>query len=179
MRYYHLHTTITEDRSKPESQTDDRIRCLDADTGSLTVEQFAYALSQITAARILPPLIDLPCGTDLLNYEVDLRDQLGHILLRELALVLGSEGSANGWVQISQYAYLRVIGAGVAAHLDITPWHERLTLRMEDHLANEFFHAGRAPDLPRSRLFLQANLYESIDRLLACVRMRSWHWVAT
>lgn len=179
MRYFpDIHTTISEDRCCPSRQSTERLRCLDIEGDNLTEEQTAFVLAQFTAAHILPPMVDLPCGSDLLNYRVDLRGTIGPGLLRELTEVLVTQGSECGWVRVHQYAYLSVIGAGVAARLDVTPGSEHLTLQIEPNLANELFHAGRAPDLPRSRLFLQASLYENVDRLLTRLRQRTWYWLA-
>jgi hypothetical protein len=140
-------------------------------------ENMAFALSQVTAANLLPPLLDLPTGVDLLRYHVELRDKLDPILVRELALILESQWQALGWEQVSQHSFLCVIGAGVAACIETTPGVECLSLRYANGLANELFHAGRAIDLPRSRLFLQTTLHEKINPLLVHLRDRCWQWV--
>jgi hypothetical protein len=140
-------------------------------------ENTALALSQVTAANVLPPLLDLPTGVDLLQYRVELRDQLDPILVRELALILENQWQALGWEQVSETSFLCVIGAGVAACIETTPGEECLYLRYASVLANELFHAGRAIDLPRSRLFLQTTLHEKINPLLARLRDRCWQWV--
>ncbi len=74
-------------------------------------------------------------------------------------------------------SYTFVIGAGVAATLDLHPGREQLYLRYASDLADELYLAGRAIDLPRSRLFLQTTLYERVDALLAQLRERCWRWV--
>ena len=142
-----------------------------------TAEQVAFALSQVTAASVLPPLTQLACGVDLLAYSVRLRDRLETALVRDLALVLARRGRELGWTQISASAYLSVIGAGVAVCIDTEPGAETLRLRYDSALAHELFLAGRTPDLPRSRLFLQTALYEQVDILLAAVREQVWHWL--
>ena len=139
-------------------------------------EGLALALSQVTAARLLPPLVDLPTGMDLLNYRVDLRESLDPILVRELSLVLESLWKDFGWEQLEPHTYLSVIGAGVAACIETTPGDEQLYLRYNSSLANELFHAGRAIDLPRSRLFLQSALHEKVNQLLTQLRDRCWQW---
>jgi hypothetical protein len=140
-------------------------------------EQTAFALSQVTAAAVLPPLVPLACGSDLLAYSVPLRAPLDAALVRDLALVLAGRGRELGWTQISGTAYLSVIGAGVAVCIDTTLGAETLRLRYDTMLENALFHAGRTADLPRSRLFLQTNLYEQVDTLLAAVREQVWHWL--
>ena len=140
-------------------------------------ESLALALSQVTAANVLPPLLELPTGEDMLKYQVELRDNLHPVLVRELALVLEKDWRALGWQQVSHLRYLCVIGAGVAASLDITPGMEQLELRYASDLESELFHAGCAPDRLRSRLFLQSALHEKINVLLARVRNNMWHWL--
>ena len=140
-------------------------------------ENMAFALSQVTAANLLPPLLDLPTGVDLLHYRVELREKLDPILVRELALILERRWQALGWEQVSETSFLCVIGAGVAACIETTSGCECLSLRYANGLANELFHAGRAIDLPRSRLFLQTTLHEKINPLLARLRDRCWQWV--
>ena len=152
---------------------------LEATGGSATLtnrEGLALALSQVTAARLLPPLVDLPTGMDLLNYRVNLGESLDPILVRELSLVLESRWKDFGWEQLEPHTYLSVIGAGVAACIETTPGDEQLYLRYNSSLANELFHAGRAIDLPRSRLFLQSALHEKVNQLLAQLRERCWQW---
>jgi hypothetical protein len=140
-------------------------------------EEMAYALSQVNAQRTLLPLTNLACGSDLLRYQVTLADCLDYSLLAELRMVLHEQGHELHWEQIGHQSYLCVIGAGVAACLEMTPGAEMLTLRYASSLENELFHAGQTLDLPRSRLFLQAALYERFDLLLAQVRQRTWHWL--
>lgn len=143
----------------------------------LSREQTAFALSRVTAANILPPLTVLPCGTDLLGYNVTLRDHMDESLVRELSLMLNAEWRDLGWERVNGATYLCVIGAGVAGCIDTTPNSERLYLRYASSLESELYLAGRAVDLPRSRLFLQTALYEQIDTLLVEVRARAWHWI--
>lgn len=142
-----------------------------------SAEQLAFALGQVTAAAVLPPLTPLASGSDLLAYSVPLSARLDSAFLRDLALVLAQRGRDLGWTRTSGTVYLSVIGAGVAVSLDTAPGAETLQLRYDSALENELFHAGRAADLPRSRLFLQAALYEKLDALLAAVREQVWHWL--
>ena len=140
-------------------------------------ESSAWALSHVTAAQILPPLLDVPTGVELLNYRVHLRDQLDPILVSELRLILEGNWQDTGWQRLSACTFLCVIGAGVAACIDTTPGEEQLYLRYANELANGLFHAGHAPDLLRSRLFLQTALYEKVDILLVSLRDRAWQWL--
>ncbi|MCX9079839.1 MAG: hypothetical protein OIN84_17875 [Candidatus Methanoperedens sp.] len=146
---------------------------------TLSKEQTALALSRVTAANILPPLTELACGTDLLSYNVTLHDHMDESLVRELAMMLNADWHELGWERVNGSTYLCVIGAGVAGCIDITPNQERIYLRYATSLENELYLAGRAVDLPRSRLFLQTALYERIDSLLIEVRARTWHWIYT
>ncbi len=138
-------------------------------------EQTALALTQITAAHVLPPLVDLPCGTDLLTYSVQLREHLDGALVDELAMVLKAGWRELGWEQVGSSMYMCVIGAGAAACINMA--EGELYLRYDSELEHALYLAGRTIDLPRSRLFLQTALYERFDCLLAQVRMRTWHWL--
>ncbi len=143
----------------------------------LSREQMAFALSQVTAAHILPPLTVLSSGSDLLDYSVNLRDHMDASLVRELSLMLNADWRDLGWERVNGSTYLCVVGAGVAGCIDAAPNQERLYLRYASSLENELYLAGRAVDLPRSRLFLQTALYERIDSLLVEVGARAWHWI--
>ncbi len=184
----------TEDRAEPESDTDYCLpftgsRCALAQmrlagataAGKISEfmgqEEMAFALSQVNAHHVLPPLTELACGSDLLSYRVNLREQLDHSLINELRMVLLNQGKHLHWEQIREQSYLCVIGAGVAACVDMSPKEEVLHLRYASSLQNELFHAGRTLDLPRSRLFLQAALYEKFDLLLTKVRQNAWYWM--
>lgn len=140
-------------------------------------ESLMLSLSQVTAAALLPPLIDLPTGLDLLHYAVDLHTRLDALFLREVTLYLENNWESLGWQRVDAHTFLCVIGAGVAACLQTAPGAEQLSLRYNSDLANELFHAGRAIDLPRSRLFLQTTLYEKINVLLAQARSNCWNWL--
>ncbi len=143
----------------------------------MSAEETAYALAKVTSAYVLPPLTELPSGADLLAYQVLLRDRLSGALVDELRMILQSVRYEHDWQQVGAWSYLCVIGAGVAACLDIPPGTEQLTLRYATDLQNELFLAGRSRDLPRSRLGLQTTLYEKFDALLCHVRARTWHWL--
>lgn len=142
----------------------------------LSAEQTALQLSQVTAANILPRLVELPCGSDLLAYRANLREHMSGTLVNELRMVLANLDEESCWKKVARDRYLCVIGAGVAACLDATPNAEVLYLRYANEIENMLFHAGRTLDLPRSRLFLQTTLYEKFDLLLKPVRSRMWHW---
>lgn len=146
-------------------------------TDPMQRERLSLALSQVTASHILPPLVEVPTGEDLLNYEVILRDKLDPVLVTELRLILDQQWRELEWVKMGAYSYSFVIGAGVAATLDLSRGAETLSLRYASDLADELYLAGRAIDLPRSRLFLQTALYERVDALLALVRERCWGWI--
>lgn len=185
------HFSHSEDRSYPEKNSPcqpflHRDGCIIGSMGMWhsgnwsdfwSQEQTALALSRVTAANILPPLTELACGSDLLDYSVNLRDHMDESLVRELALMLNADWRDLGWEQVNGSTYLCVIGAGVAGCIDTMPNHERLYLRYASSLENELYLAGRAVDLPRSRLFLQTALCERIDTLLVEVRVRAWHWI--
>lgn len=172
---------VSEDRSLPDAAAASFQPFLAGGArempGAPAPEQIAFALGQVTAAAVLPPLTRLACGSDLLEYSVRLGARLEPALLRDLALVLAQRGRDLGWTQTSATAFLSVIGAGVAVCIDTAPGAETLQLRYDTELANELFHAGHTPDLPRSRLFLQTTLYEQVDVLLAAVREQVWHWL--
>lgn len=140
-------------------------------------ESTALALSQVTAVQILPPLVELSTGEDLLNYQVDLCAKLDPVLVRELGLILEHHWRELGWEQLTPKTYLCVIGAGVAACISTERNAEHLNLRYANGLANELFLAGRAVDLPRSRLFLQTILYEKFNQLLQHLRDHCWTWM--
>lgn len=141
----------------------------------MSPEQTAFALSQVTAVHVLPPLLPLSSGTDLLDYNVCLRDQMDGTLVDELAVMLKLSWRDAGWEQVSTTTFLCVIGAGVAACIDTTPGEEQLYLRYASDLEHELYLAGRTLDLPRSRLFLQSTLYERFDILLTQVRSHIWN----
>jgi hypothetical protein len=147
------------------------------EAGMVEKETLALALSQVTAANILPPLVELETGDDMLNYHVYLRDELDPVLARELGMVLANNWRSLGWEQVSEYRFLCVIGAGVAACLDTTPGTEQLELRYASDLQDRMFLAGCAPDRLRSRLFLQTALFEKVDILLVQLRERVWRWL--
>jgi hypothetical protein len=187
--FYHNTITIDERSQPPEDSVAFQPYFSDAAT-SLTLlaledgdwadpmqrERLALALSQVTASHILPPLVEVPTGEDLLNYQVILRDKIDPVLVAELRLVLDQQWRDLDWVKMGAYSYSFVIGAGVAATLDLSRGAEMLSLRYASDLADELYLAGRAIDLPRSRLFLQTALYERVDMLLAQVRERCWGW---
>jgi hypothetical protein len=141
-------------------------------------EQTAYALAQVSAANILPPLVDLEDGNALLEYCVTLRDHLDGALVDELVSILDMRAAEFHWSRVEATVYASVIGAGVAACIDTTRTAERLYLRYANTLAAEFFVAGRAAEMPRSRLFLQTALHERLDTLLQQTRTRTWFWLS-
>ncbi|MBZ0293384.1 MAG: hypothetical protein K8L99_12525 [Anaerolineae bacterium] len=143
----------------------------------LSPEQTALHLSQVTAAHILPRMVELPSGTDLVNYRVDLRAHMSGALVSELRMVLPALEAESDWKKVGNDRYVCVIGAGVAACLDATPDAEVLYLRYASDVENMLFLAGRTLDLPRSRLFLQTALDEKFDLILKQVRNRMWLWL--
>jgi hypothetical protein len=146
-------------------------------TDAMPAEQTAFALAQVSAATILPPLVDLDNGNALLDYRVFLRDHLDPALISELVCVLDTRGQEFHWGQVDATVYASVIGAGVAACIDTAPENETLYLRYATTLAAELFVAGRTTEMPRSQLFLQTALYERVDILLEQMRIRTWYWL--
>lgn len=145
---------------------------------ALADEALAYALAQVCAARVLPPLAEVESGAELLNYRVALRDVLHDQLVLGLARVLRQHDPDLGWVQVDADDYLSVIGAGAAACLSIAPGAEALSLRWGRALADEL-RAARGPRaLPRSLVFLQAALHERVDALLNPARAQALYWLS-
>ena len=144
---------------------------------ALTTEQTAYALAQVSAVNILPPLVELDTGYALLEYTVRLHDHMDGLLIAELIHVLQNEGQNVHWGKVDATVFAAVIGAGVAACIDITPGNETLHLRYTNALETEFSTARRAAELSRSALFLQSALYERFDALLEPIRARIWLWL--
>lgn len=142
-----------------------------------SAEQTAYILGQLTAAVVLPPVPSARQGRDLLSYCVRLRERLDTWVIDELADVLDTCGADMNWEQVDRMAYASAIGAGMAACIDLTPGREMLYLRYTARLAEEFHNACCTTELPRSSLFLQANLDERFDALLHSIRKRALHWL--
>jgi hypothetical protein len=140
-------------------------------------EQTAYALAQVSAVNVLPSLVELDTGYALLEYTVRLRDHMDGLLVAELVQVLQNDGQDAHWGKLDATVFAAVIGAGVAAYIDITPGHETLHLRYANALVTEFSTARRAAELSRSALFLQSALYERFDALLEPIRGRIWLWL--
>jgi hypothetical protein len=59
-------------------------------------EGAAWALSQVTAAQILPPLLEVATGVELLNYRVDLRDQVDATVLPPPTALSACKRSSHG-----------------------------------------------------------------------------------
>jgi hypothetical protein len=146
-------------------------------TNALTNEQTAYALAQVSASLVLPPLVELDNGNALLEYRVSLRDCLDSLLVSELVNVLETSGQQLFWGQIEAHVYAAVIRAGVAACIHTTPEHEVLYFRYAHTLENKLNNAYRAAELPLSLLGLQTVFYERFDALLDQIRLRTWHWL--
>lgn len=144
----------------------------------ITPEQTAYALAQVSAATILPPLTRLTNGYELLDYRVRLREVMDDELVAEIVSMLDQSDPEGFWQQVDASGYACVIGAGVAAYIDTTRGDETLSLRYANALVPVMLRAHGAAELPRSRLFLQTTLYERFDALLARVRTSAWFWLA-
>jgi hypothetical protein len=144
---------------------------------ALSKEQTAYALAQVTASQVLPQLVELDTGNEVLEYRVHLRDYLDSTLVSELVHVLDSCGQELHWGQVDSSIYAAVIGAGVAACIDTTPQHETLYFRCTNVLVSQLNNAHHAAELPRSLLFLQTALYERFDVILDQIRNRVWFWL--
>jgi hypothetical protein len=144
---------------------------------ALTIEQTAYALGQVSAPVVLPPLVELDNGNALLEYRVSLRNCLDSQHVSELVNVLETSGQELFWGQIEAHVYAAVIRAGVAACIDTTPEHETLYFRYAQTLENKLNNVYRAAELPLSLFALQTVLYERFDALLNQIRLRTWHWL--
>lgn len=144
---------------------------------ALSKEQTAYALAQVSASRVLPTLVELDTGNELLEYRVSLRDYLDSTLMSELVDVLETCGQALHWGQVDTTIYAAVIGAGVAACIDTTPEQETMYFRCANTLVTQLNNAHHAAELPRSLLFLQTALYERFDVILDQIRTRIWFWL--
>ncbi len=144
---------------------------------TVSPEQTACALGYITAARMLPSLVELENGRELLDYTVMLRQRLDAELVVELAMTLRTRAIELHWEQVGAHSYGAAIGSGVAVIIEITPGAEQLYFRYASHLADDLYKARGAVELPRSRLFLQSALYERFDTLLDEVRQRTWMWL--
>lgn len=144
---------------------------------ALSKEQTAYALAQVSAANILPSLLELDTGYALLEYTARLRNNMDTLVIAELIHVLQNDGQDLHWGKVDATVFAAVIGAGVAACIDTTPGHETLYLRYANALVTEFSTARRAAELSRSALFLQSALYERFDALLEPIRGRIWLWL--
>lgn len=143
----------------------------------LSREQTAYALAQVSAGNVLPSLVNLNSGYALLEYAAHLPDHMDRLLLTEFVHVLQSDGQDLHWGKVDSAIFAAVIGAGVAACIDITPNHETLYLRYANALEMEFSTMRRAAELSRSALFLQSALHERFDAILERVRERVWLWL--
>lgn len=144
----------------------------------MTTEQTAYALAQVSAANILPPLTCLNNGYELLDYRVLLREVMNDELVAEIVTMLDLYDPEGYWQQVDATGYACVIGAGVAAYLDASRGNESLSLRYANALVPVMLRAHGAAELPRSLLFLQTTLYERFDALLARVRGSVWYWLS-
>jgi hypothetical protein len=144
---------------------------------AMSKEQTAYALAQVSASQVLPQLVELDTGNEVLEYRVRLRDHLDSTLVSELVHVLANCGQELHWGQVDSNIYAAVIGAGVAACIDTTPQHETLYFRCATALVSQLNNAHHAAELPRSLLFLQTALYERFDVILDQIRNRVWFWL--
>lgn len=143
----------------------------------ISPEQTAFELSQVTASRVLPPLLELDSGSELLEYHVRLRDHLANFLVSEMMAVLDACGDELNWNQVDTMTYACVIGAGVAACIDTTPDQEILYLRYANTLVTKLYGARHAAEMPISLLFLQTTLHERVDAILEQARPRCWYWL--
>jgi hypothetical protein len=144
---------------------------------TLSKEQTAYALAQVSASNVLPPLVEMHTGYAMLEYKVELRGHIDSLLVTELARVLHLHGQDLHWGKVEADVFAAVIGAGVAACIDTTPGREFLNLRYANALEMEFSTTRHAAELSRSALFLQSALHERFDAVLERVRARIWHWL--
>jgi len=142
----------------------------------LSPEQTAYALAQVTALAILPPVEMLDNGSALLEYHVPLRDRMNPNLVAELVAVLASRGQELHWQQVESSVYVSVIYYGVAACIDTSHGAETLYLRYTNQRTEAIYNARYKTEIPLSLSGLQENLYERFDTLLNDVRLRISFW---
>jgi hypothetical protein len=140
----------------------------------LSREQMALALAQATSETLLPALRAINTGSDLLDYQVDLRSRLHPLLLREMMTILETRGKELNWERLSADSYVCVIGSGVAACIDLIPGSEVLYLRYQNDVETQLRSARRKAVLPRNTRFLEAVVHERIEALLSEARKRIW-----
>jgi hypothetical protein len=138
-----------------------------------SVEQTAYALGQVTAARALPTLVEFVTIATLLDTRIRLRDYFDDSLVDAITDTLLNEGGLLQWKQIEATSYACVIGAGAAACIETIDGDEILYLRYANRIAEAIAHAENENELPRSLLGLQIHLQECIDRILAHARSKT------
>lgn len=144
----------------------------------LSGEQTAYALGQVIADHLLPPLESVRSGHALLDYRVRLRDCLDSFMVEELVSVLAACGADHHWQQIETSVYASVIYDRVAACIDLQMQDETLYLRWDDDLADAINRAHAPRDIPLSLKGLQQVLYERFNALLIDARSRAFAWLA-
>jgi hypothetical protein len=144
----------------------------------LSAEQTAYALAQLTALSILPPIEEIEHGSALLNYHVRLRACMNGQLVDELNAVLAVRGRELHWEKVESCVYACVIYYGLAACLDLTPGVESLYFRCTNERAQAIDSARFKTEIPLSLTGLQEILFERFDLLLNHVRLRTLFWLS-
>lgn len=144
----------------------------------LSAEQTAYALGQVAASRILPPLQEIENGNTLLDYHIGLRDHMDDYLVEELIAVLDAHSAELHWQRVEASVYVCAIYYGVAACIDVTSGQESLYLRYANNRAEAIDNAHFKTEIPLSLVGLQEVLFERFDVLLAEVRLHTLFWLA-
>lgn len=137
---------------------------------SMSKEQAAYALAQVTAETAIPPLSHFASARALLECRVRLRDYLDDLLIEALVASLSTAGAVLHWRKLDSQVYASAIGSGVAACIDTTPGKETVYLRYSNEVAAAVRNAARGAELPRSLIGMQSNLHDRFEPLLAAAR---------
>lgn len=138
--------------------------------GSMSREQAAYALSQVTAETTIPPLANFASAWALLECRVRLRDHIDSVVTEALVNSLKTTGAVLHWRRLDGRVYASAIGSGVAACIDTTPGEETVYLRYSNEVAAAVKNAGCGAELPRSLIGMETNLQERFEPLLAAAR---------
>ncbi|MEZ4667197.1 MAG: hypothetical protein R3E39_04645 [Anaerolineae bacterium] len=135
-----------------------------------SAEQSAYALAQVQAALALPSLTEFASVAALLECRVNFRTHLDDTIVEAITKVLISRGASINWNRVDSVNFASVVGAGVAACVDITSGGEVLYLRFANDVATAITKAKREAELPQSLQGLETLIRERIDELLAYAR---------
>jgi hypothetical protein len=137
---------------------------------SMTKEQAAYALSQVTAETVIPPLSHFASARALLECRVRLRDHIDDLLTEAIVSSLRAAGPVLHWRKLDSQVYASAIGSGVAACIDTQPGEETVYLRYSNEVAEAIKNAETGAELPRNLVGMQTNLHERFEPLLIAAR---------